>query len=625
MDRPFATFGLDSVAIVTMAADLQQWFGRRFSPTLLYRAPTIAALAAEIAGTPASNAAPAFPASAAAGGGHRHRLPLSPGRRARPLLAVALRRKVRRSVNCRATAGLARRRAVYLADVQHFDAPFFGIAPVEAACIDPQHRILLEVALHALEDAGLAPEHLAGTSVGVFVGISSNDYGRLLLGQAGYTGPYLGTGNSPSMAAHRLSYHLDLRGPSMAVDTACSSSLVAVHLACQSLRNGECDLALAGGVNLILAPELTEVLSRAGMLSPTGRCRTFAAAADGYVRGEGCGVVVLKPLPAALRDGDRIFAVLEASAINQDGRSNGITAPNGAAQAELVRRVLRQAERSPAEVGCVEAHGTGTPLGDPIEFEALAEALGAAASPCALASVKTNLGHLEAAAGIAGLIKTILQVHHGRIAPHLHLEELNPRIELEGSRFRIPRTVENWPNPDRPRVASVSSFGFGGTNAPCSGGPGPAGGNWAPVGTERNRPVQILPLSAQSEPALRELAGQFGRWLENNPQVPLANVAPPHAAVAAICGIAWRCAAAITERLPRRWPEPSGKVAAHDFAGRVAFLFTGQGAQYAKMGRQLYQTCTVFREAIDRCDRILAKLRFLAPGIAGGRRSPGTN
>ncbi len=343
----------------------------------------------------------------------------------------------------------------FLNSVDRFDAPFFGISPREAAYLDPQHRLLLEVSWEALEDAGLPADRLGGESVGVFVGVSSNDYGRILAAGPGLEDAYSVTGNSASMAANRISYHFDFRGPSLAVDTACSSSLVSVHLACESLRRGECQVALAGGVNLILTPKVSVTLTRAMMLSRSGRCRTFDASADGYVRGEGCGVVVLKPLSVALRDGNRVLALILGSAVNQDGKSNGITAPNSQAQASLIRAALADAGIEPAQVGYVESHGTGTVLGDPIEFSALKAALAAGSTPCAVSTVKTNLGHLESAAGVAGLMKAVLQLRHGAIAPHLHLKALNPLIELEGTRFFIPSELVPWPEGPAPRVAGV--------------------------------------------------------------------------------------------------------------------------------------------------------------------------
>ena len=306
-------------------------------------------------------------------------------------------------------------RGGFLENVDRFDAEFFGISPREADLIDPQQRLLLEVSWEALEDAGAVPARLAGTNVGVFVGIATSDYAQLQAMRGDPSDPYRVTGSAASIAANRISYAFDFRGPSLAIDTACSSSLVAVHLACRSLWDGETSLAIAGGVNVILSPQIVENFAKVGFLSADGRCRAFDARANGYVRGEGAGVVVLKPLSLAMADGDSIYAVIRGSAINQDGRTNGLTAPSKAAQETVLRDAYRQAGALAGQVDYIEAHGTGTLLGDPIEAAALGSVLAEGRAPgtrCALGSVKTNLGHLEAAAGIAGLIKTALALHH---------------------------------------------------------------------------------------------------------------------------------------------------------------------------------------------------------------------
>ena len=296
----------------------------------------------------------------------------------------------------------------FLPDVAGFDADFFGISPREAEAMDPQQRVMLEVAWEALEHAGIAPDRIAGIRAGVMMGVYYTEYQGISAANPDRIDAYSATGNAHAVAVGRIAYLLGLRGPAMAVDSACSSSLVAVHLACQSLRLRETDLALAGGVSLILRPETQIAMSKWGMLSPRGRCHSFDARADGFVRGEGAGVVVLKRLTDAVRDGDRVLAVVRGSAVNQDGRSNGLTAPNTLAQSDVITRALRSADVAPGSVNYVEAHGTGTALGDPIEFEALADVYGRGNGPCALGAVKTNLGHLEAAAGIAGLIKSCL-------------------------------------------------------------------------------------------------------------------------------------------------------------------------------------------------------------------------
>lgn len=354
----------------------------------------------------------------------------------------------------------------YLDHIDAFDASFFGIAPVEALQMDPQQRLVLEITWHALEHAGISQEKISGSETGVFLGVSSNDYSSLQVNNISALNAYSGTGNASSIMANRLSYQLNLTGPSMAVDTACSSSLVAVHLACQSLKLGECDMALAGGVNLIINPALNVIFSQAHMLAEDGQCKTFDGSANGYVRGEGCGIVVLKRLEDALRDNDRIHAVVRGSAINQDGKSNGLTAPNGRSQKRVIEKALQQAKISSSDVSYVEAHGTGTPLGDPIELHALADVIGTSRQEkCWVGSVKTNIGHLEAAAGIAGLIKTALSLKNQKIPGILNYKQLNPHINLRSAQaLTIPQQLVPWTTSGK-RIAGVSSFGFGGTNA----------------------------------------------------------------------------------------------------------------------------------------------------------------
>ncbi|PCC69165.1 type I polyketide synthase [Nannocystis exedens] len=366
-------------------------------------------------------------------------------------------------------AAPATRWAGFLDHVDCFDAGFFGISPREAAVLDPQQRLLLEVAWEALEDAGQPQPALSGSRTGVFVGLTTLDYQqRVLAGEPTDLDVYSLTGNSQCFAAGRLSYLLGLQGPCVAVDTACSSSLTAVHLACDSLRDRQCDLALAGGVNLILSPVATHMLAQAQALSPSGRCRTFDAAADGFVRGEGCGVVVLKRLADARRDGDRIWALVRGSAINQDGRSTGLTAPNVLSQQALLRDALARAGLAPEQVAYIETHGTGTPLGDPIEIEALKAVYGRPrddGSLCRLGALKTCTGHLEAAAGVAGLIKAVLALHHRQIPKNLNFETLNPRISLQDTPLVVAAEATPWEPGPAPRIAGISAFGFSGSNA----------------------------------------------------------------------------------------------------------------------------------------------------------------
>jgi myxalamid-type polyketide synthase MxaC len=499
----------------------------------------------------------------------------------------------------------------YLGGIDLFDYGFFGITRREATRMDPQQRLLLEVCWEALEHAGIAPDSLAGTRSGVFVGISTADYAQLQLkrGRPEEVDAYFGTGNAPSVASGRIAYQLGLRGPALSVDTACSSSLVAVHLACQSLRAAECDLALAGGVNAILLPEITVNFSKAGMMAADGRCKTFDAAADGYVRGEGCGVVVLRRLADALAAGDRVHAVLRGSAVNQDGHSGGLTIPNGDAQTDVMRRALADADVAPRSVGYVEAHGTGTALGDPIEMRALqAVFAGPREHPLAVGSVKTNLGHLEAAAGIAGLIKVVMALGHGQIPPHLHLNRLSPHIQLNGDAVVVPTRPTPWPAGDEPRRAGVSSFGFSGTNAHVLlEAPPPPPERPAPA-----RPLHLLTLSARTEPALRALAGRFADQLQGEP-----------VAWQDVCFTSNTGRAHFEHRLALVAPsaEPARERLAAFAAGRpgaaaagrrntrpprVAFLFSGQGAQHAGMAARLFETEPAFRDPLRRCADALA-------------------
>ncbi len=405
-----------------------------------------------------------------------------------------------------------------------FDANFFGISPREAERMDPQQRIALEVAWEALENAALAPDKLSGTQTGVFIGISHSDYDRLIYRDVSRLSAFNGTGSYHCIAANRISFQLNLCGPSMAVDTACSSSLVAVHLACQSLRLGESSLALAGGVNMNLSPEETIALTKARAMAADGRCKVFDARADGYVRGEGCGIIILKRLGDALRDGNSIRALIRGSAVNQDGLSNGLTAPNGNAQQAVIRRALDNAGLVPAQISYVEAHGSGTPLGDPIEVKALKAVLlqdRPAEQTCWIGSAKTNLGHLEAAAGIAGLIKVVLSLQHGEIPPHLHLRDLSPYISLEDTPIRIPMELTPWAAPGERRIAGVSGFGFGGTNCHVI---LEEAARQEVVRNQADRASHLLALGAKNEPALLQLAQRYDAYLAAHCDADLGDV-----------------------------------------------------------------------------------------------------
>lgn len=507
----------------------------------------------------------------------------------------------------------------FLKEVEGFDAGFFRISPREAIQLDPQQRLLLEVTWEALEDAGCASPELAGSLTGVFVGMNSHDYFALQVQSQdpGKLDAYFSTGVTHSVAAGRLSYFLDLHGPNTSVDTACSSSLVATHLACQSLRNNECDLALAGGVNLILAPDGMITTSRARMMAFDGRCKTFDASADGYVRSEGCGIVVLKRLPDALRDGDRILAVIEGTAMNHDGRSNGLTAPNVQAQEAVIRHALADAGISPKDVTLIEAHGTGTSLGDPIEMRALNTVYGAEHSsedPFYVGSVKTNLGHLEGAAGIAGLMKLVLALQNKEIPPHLHFKTPNPLIPWDDIPVKIPVEPIPWEVPaGKRRIAAVSSFGFSGTNVHVILSEAPQV-ETKPAGEDR--PAHVLALSAKSQGALQDLARRYREYLAGESEGSFADVSftantGRHHFEERLALVA--STADEAERKLAEWLEgqaPAGVFQGSlqgDDAPEVAFLFTGQGAQYTGMGRQLYETEPVFRQAMNECDEILRR------------------
>lgn len=495
--------------------------------------------------------------------------------------------------------------------VDEFDADFFGIIGREAERMDPQHRMFLEVAIDALDHAGLPREQLAGSATGAFVANFYHDYESLQLDDLTSIDARTLTGTQQSVLVNRLSYVLDLRGPSVSIDTACSSSLVAVHLACQSLRAGECDIALAGGVSLMLNEATMVTLSKVGFLSPSGRCHTFDAAADGFVRGEGCGVVVLKRLADAVADDDRVLAVVRGSAVNQDGRSTVLTAPNGLAQQALVHDALAVAQIRPERVGYVEAHGTATPLGDPIEVEALAAVLGQprdGAPPCYLGSVKANIGHLEAAAGIAGVIKTVLLLQHGQIAPQSGFTTLNPHLSLDGTRLRIASEATPWPPADPPRVAGVSSFGVGGTNAHVVIEEAP---ELAPIDRRPERP-ELLALSARSPAALHELATSWRDLLTATPE-PAADLCAAagtrrshHPHRLAVVG-------ATTDELARsldaelRGPRP---VIGTPSGGRttVPFVFSGQGSQWARMAIDLAAAEPVVADVLADLDARFAAL-----------------
>ncbi|MBF6049191.1 SDR family NAD(P)-dependent oxidoreductase [Streptomyces sp. NRRL B-1677] len=524
----------------------------------------------------------------------------------------------------------------FLDRVDGFDPDFFGISPREAAAMDPQQRLLLELGWEALEDAGIPPRDLAGSAAGVFVGAIAHDYATLVHRDGGAITRHTLTGLNGGMLANRISYTLGLQGPSMTVDTAQSSALVAVHLAAESVRRGECSVAIAGGVNLIITPESTLSVAEFGGLSPDGRCHTCDARANGYVRGEGGGLVVLKPLSAALADGDPVYCVVRGSAINNDGATNGLTVPSGDAQRAVLRRAAERAGIAPSDVQYVELHGTGTPVGDPIEATAVGEEFGRGRSghPLVVGSAKTNVGHLEGAAGVVGLLKIALSLRHRKIPASLNFETPNPRIPFDELNLAVARTTGAWPSPDRELVAGVSSFGMGGTNChvllscpalPAE--PPAAGGAQDPA---------VLPwvLSAAGGPALREQAGRLAAHVRSIPgrsaldlgySLVRTRARLDHRAV--VLGGDRAELLAGLDALAAGSPSASvtsGRVErdATGGPGATAFLFPGQGSQQAGAGRELHRESPVFAAALDdvcalldvHLDRPLRDLLFAGPG-----------
>lgn len=511
----------------------------------------------------------------------------------------------------------------FLPDIDRFDADFFDIAPREARSLDPQQRLLLEVVWEALETANLAPGRLRGTRGGVFIGISVADYLERVFGEGvAALDAYAGTGNALSAAAGRLAFTLGWQGPAMAIDTACSSSLVSLHQACASLRAGECDIAVAGGANLILNPLLSVVLSKARMLSPTGRCRTFDAAADGYVRGEGCGVVVLRRLEDAQRDGNPIFALIRGSAVNQDGASSGLTVPSAQAQEGVIRDAARAAGVAPAQIQYLEAHGTGTALGDPIEVQAADAVLGrdrAAESPLLIGSVKSNIGHTEAAAGIAGVIKVVLALQHELIPKTLHFSNPNPKVSWERLNIAVAAEPARWPRGAQARLAGVSSFGFVGTNAHVvlEEAPRPVSETDA-TASPPEPDAQLLAISARTPDALRALAGRYMELVSANPRLSLselcftANTGRDHFEHRA--GILFATRDELLQQLKavHDGGDTPGVIRTRVGARAkpvIAFLFTGQGSQSSGMAHQLYRSEPVFRACFDTCADLFSRLR----------------
>ncbi|MDT5021580.1 MAG: phthiocerol/phenolphthiocerol synthesis type-I polyketide synthase [Mycobacterium sp.] len=637
-DAPMSDLGLGSRDAVVLSGELSELLGRKVSPVEFWQHPTIADLARFLTG------AEALAAEAEVEADHSHldqpvaviglgcRFPggisgpdeywqfICEGRNA--VTEVPAERWAPfddGTPEVAAALATTTRFGGYMDNLDAFDAEFFDISSREAAKMDPQQRMLLEVAWEALEHAGIPPSSLRRSQTGVFAGACYTDYGYVAGMDLTNVDAWTNSGGALSIIANRLSYFMDFRGPSVTVDTACSSSIVALHLACQSLRVGDSDVALAAGVNLMLAPSVVRAFDQTGALSPTGACHAFDADADGFIRGEGCGVVVLKRLNDAMRDGDRVLAVVRGSAVNQDGRSNGLLAPNPAAQMAVLRSAYANAGLSPQDVDYVEAHGTGTPLGDPIEARALGTVLGrgrAEDAPLLIGTAKTNLGHLEAAAGVAGLIKTVLAVHRGSIPANLHFHNPNPHIPFDQLRLKVVAEQQDWPDTGQPRRAGVSSFGFGGTNAHAVIEQAPPA---VPVIREADPGVTTLVLSGKSAERISSQARSLADWLQGaGAQVRLPDVAHTlsyhrerHAQFATVCVRDREQAVAQLQALAdgRFTDGADGIVGPHDgpCSPGTVFVFSGQGSHWAGMGRQLLADEPVFAEAIAELDPIFVE------------------
>jgi len=492
----------------------------------------------------------------------------------------------------------------FIQDIEEFDASFFGISRREAESMDPQQRLLLEVTWEALEDAGIVPQRLRGEKVGVIVGIAGSEYGAMQLQNYKSIEPHSGTGSATSIAANRISYTFDFRGPSYAIDTACSSSLASVHLACQSIWAGESPLVIAGGTNMILSPALTINFSKASAMAKDGRCKMFDDSADGYVRSEGVGLTVLKPLSVAQRDGDSIYAVIHSTATIQDGRTNGLMAPNKSSQVAVIREALARASVEPEQISFVEAHGTGTFLGDTVESEALSQALrpeSVDAPPCWVGSAKTSIGHLEGAAGVAGLMKCALSLHHRTLAPNLHLKKVNDRINLEKLRLRVPTTQEPLASQEAAIYAGLSSFGFGGTNVHAILSTTSSSDYESIQSKPQEDRLYLLPLSARTPKSLGQLARKYADWLEKTKVSSLdltysASVRREHHNSRAT--FIFRTQEELIQQLRA---ESITSVTLGPRKPKLVFVYAGQGGQWQQMGKDLYEQNTIFRREIDRC------------------------
>ncbi|MGD9898614.1 MAG: beta-ketoacyl synthase N-terminal-like domain-containing protein [Calditrichaceae bacterium] len=626
--KPFAGYGLDSAQAVGLVGDLEVWLKRSLSPTLIWDYPDIGSLAAYLA---SEGEIPIFL--------HRKKKPAEIKNEPIAVIGYGLRmpgannpeefwKILKEGIDAiteipadrwpaddyydpnPGTPGkMITKYGGFISGVDQFDAHFFGISPKEAIHMDPQQRLLLETTWEAFESAGINADLIAGSNTGVYIGISTNDYSRLNNKNLNDISSYSGTGNALSLAANRISYTFDLRGPSLSVDTACSSSLTAIHNACRNLRQGDSGMFIAGGVNLILSPEVSVTLSQARMLSASGRCRSFDESADGYVRGEGCGVVLLKRLSDAIRDHDPIHAIIRGSAVNQDGRSNGITAPKGLAQQEVLQLALEDAGVLPNDIDYLESHSTGTAYGDPIEIEAIKKVLTVerdSSNPLIVGSVKTNIGHLEAASGISGFLKTILALNNGYIPKHLHLNNLNPQIKSGENPITFTISGRQWPMNNAKRLAGVSSFGIGGTNAHVIIEKAPE-----TLSDPSEHKYHLLTLSAKSMTALDKISSNLAVFLIKYPDTNLSDFdytlntgRKPfnHRRI-----IVYRTYQELLDALNNNGAENIPTVSHKRIPVQtgIAFLFEGRTFAGGGLSEKLYEDIPEFRKYVDHCCELL--------------------
>lgn len=598
-------YGMDSLSAVGLSGKIEEYLNRQISPTIFYNYPTIDAITNYLFQTPIQDQSKTIVDNNIDGEESNDIAIIGMGVdfpeaktidefwdnlcEGRNSISQIEKKRLMLHSECRDSG--------FIDEVDRFDAKFFNISKHEAEQMDPQQRLLLQTSYHALEDARLKVSSLKGTKTGVFIGIGNSDYNRTLSIDKSLLNSYSGLGNAFSIAANRLSYFYDFKGPSLAVDTACSSSLVAVHLGANSLLTGESDMALIGGVNLILDNSLDTVFTQAGMLSDDFQCKTFDESANGYVRGEGCGVIIIKRLVDALRDGDTVHAVIKGSAVNQDGITNGITAPNAISQKAVISEAIKKARVDISDLGYIETHGTGTSLGDPIEVNALVELLNNSQTPCYLGSVKANIGHLEFAAGIAGLIKTALCLKHKKIPGNPNYKKLNPLIKINQHKIKIPTMLTDWDSKDI-RRAGLSSFGFGGTNAHVVLEEGPS----YFLNQKDDDVIDhcLFTISAKSNSALNQLKLRYKDFLSSS-NASIADICFSTNTTREFYSKRFATYASSKADLIEKLGAEVDRIVHYSEQVKTAFLFTGQGSQYTEMGKVLYEANTSFKSDVDRC------------------------